>query len=229
LIEYVPSIAIIVISATPLKPQATANQMGKRHTRIFRINRRWVLHKINLKPHKMRRLPHLIQNRNHSKQIHKRLTALPIIDQTNLRLTLCCNAILQIQHRIIIAVFSFDAGCDAPVRGLEESAVLTDDFVARVACQAFKGFGGVFDGGVVDFGVADYEGAGEVYSANVYLGVWATGDFDLFLLSVAILRVYSSNVLKGSDRTHQDTHKIVPTRRIHVLKLLRLHMRPSRH
>ena len=81
----------------------------------------------------MRRLPHLINNRNHRQQIHKRLPALAIINQTNLRLRLRRDTILQIQHRIVIAVFALDTRCDFAVGRLEESAVLPDDFVLGVA------------------------------------------------------------------------------------------------
>ena len=127
----------------------------------------------------MRRLPHLINNRNHGQQIHKRLSTLPIIDKRDLRLRLRRNAVLEVQHGIVIAVLALDARRDFTVGRLQEAAVLPDDFVARVACQALEGFGSVLDGGVVDFGVADDEGAGKVHGADVDLRVGTVGHFDL--------------------------------------------------
>ena len=81
----------------------------------------------------MRRLPHLINNRNHRQQIHKRLPTLPIVNKRDLRLRLRRDAVLEIQHRIVIAVFALDTRCDFAVGRLEESAVLPDDFVLGVA------------------------------------------------------------------------------------------------
>lgn len=127
----------------------------------------------------MRRLPHLINNRNHREQVHKRLSTLPIVDQTNLRLRLRVDTILQVQNRTVVAVLALDARGHSAIWRLQEPAVLADDLVLGVARQALEAFGRVLDGAVVHFGVAHHEGAGEIHGADVDLRVWSVCDFDL--------------------------------------------------
>jgi hypothetical protein len=85
-------------------------------TWVLRVDGRRVLNQVDLESNEMRSLSHLVENRDHCKQIHERLATFPVVDKTDLRFRLCVDAILQVQDGIIVAILSLDPSRDLAIR-----------------------------------------------------------------------------------------------------------------
>jgi hypothetical protein len=110
-------------------------------TRILICHGPGLFHKIDLKSYEeLRRPTGLPSYRDHGEQIHERLAASAVIDQTDLSFIPCGDRILQVQDRIVVDILSLDAGFYLAIRRLQKSTVSTEDHVSSVSSEALKVF-----------------------------------------------------------------------------------------
>jgi hypothetical protein len=122
-------------------------------------------------------------DRYHGQQIHKRLSAFPVIDHADLDLSSSLYLFFQTQDCLIIHVFSFHSRVNFAVGRLQESTVSTEDFMFGIAGKPLKRIGHVNDGVVMGSYIAKNERTRHVDGADIYLRVWSTCYFGLDALS----------------------------------------------
>lgn len=114
------------------------SEPGEGHTRVLVRNRIRLLNQVNLKPNEELDLLRLPRDRNHRQQIHKWLPASPIVDERDLRLAPQIDHILQVQHRVIVNILPSNTRLDIAVRGLQETAVATENHVLGIPSQTLE-------------------------------------------------------------------------------------------
>lgn len=134
---------------------------------------------VHLESHEKLDLVGLPRNRDHGQQIHKRLTATPIVDERDLRFALKIDHVLQVQNGVVIHIFASLSWLDVAVRRLQKPTVASEDHVLRVAGQTFEVVRAVHDRTIVSFSIAHDEGAGQVHGANIDFRIGASGNSHL--------------------------------------------------
>jgi hypothetical protein len=97
-----------------------------------------VFHEINLEPYKLMDFIVVIRDWDHGQQIHKRLAAFPVVDQTDLGLLSHGDAVLEIKGRVIIAIFALHTRLDFTIRRLKKTTILPLDLKFSVTRQSLE-------------------------------------------------------------------------------------------
>jgi hypothetical protein len=145
-------------------------------TDILVLNRPWLFHNIDLEPDEVGDGTVVFpSDRDHGQQIHKRLPAVPIIDQADLRFLLLLNHLSEIAHGVIVNIFALHTGIYFAVGILEKSAILSYNFRSLVAGEALEVIGAVNYRHILCSRIAHYEGAGQIYVSYIDLRIGSLG------------------------------------------------------